>query len=389
MTDQTIQKQITYAGFWIRVGASLIDGIVMTGISFMAGILFSILHVPMPEVTGSLMSFLIFWIYPAFMESSSKQATIGKMIAGIKVVGEDGDSISFWRATARSFSKYISAILLFIGFLMVAFTAKKQGLHDMIVKTTVIEHSKSNAGKVILILFLSPILFGITFGMLVYFIIWPQITQTFFSYLSSASFEATTELNGENLSNTDIQEKNDTNKSSDNKNTDSLRKQVNTQVQEKFKKGQDKPTDDLTSPPKLGPLDAYLAYVRDTKALVIGLSENPSESDFDLIVRGITEKLAGVIPKYYAEGVLPQDEGLESLDEYGEGAEDFRDALSAYALMVEPGVDDYDIENAIEEITGDLARVAIKTRDGSKTYIISMKLVNGIWGFLDIDVETN
>ena len=72
------------------------------------------------------------------MLSSEWQATVGKRALGMVVTGVDGSRISFARATGRHFAKYISAIILFIGFIMAAFTAKKQALHDMIAATLVV-----------------------------------------------------------------------------------------------------------------------------------------------------------------------------------------------------------------------------------------------------------
>ncbi len=60
------------------------------------------------------------------------------MALGIKVTDYDGQRISFLRATGRFFGKYLSAILLMIGFLMIAFTARKQGLHDILARTLVV-----------------------------------------------------------------------------------------------------------------------------------------------------------------------------------------------------------------------------------------------------------
>ncbi len=57
---------------------------------------------------------------------------------GIVVIGLDGQRISFLRATGRYFAKILSALILFIGFLMVAFTARKQALHDIIANTLVV-----------------------------------------------------------------------------------------------------------------------------------------------------------------------------------------------------------------------------------------------------------
>jgi uncharacterized RDD family membrane protein YckC len=72
------------------------------------------------------------------MESSSRQATLGKMALGIVVTDMDGKRISFGRAVGRNLGKIISQIILFIGFLMVAFTQKKQGLHDIIANCLVV-----------------------------------------------------------------------------------------------------------------------------------------------------------------------------------------------------------------------------------------------------------
>ena len=65
------------------------------------------------------------------MESSAYQGTVGKIFLGIKVTDLNGHKIGFGRATGRHFGKIISAIILFVGFIMVAFTKRKQGLHDI------------------------------------------------------------------------------------------------------------------------------------------------------------------------------------------------------------------------------------------------------------------
>lgn len=80
------------------------------------------------------------WLYYALMESSHKQATIGKIVLGISVTDLSGNRISFGRATGRYFAKIISGVLLSIGYIMAAFTAKKQTLHDIIASTLVIKN---------------------------------------------------------------------------------------------------------------------------------------------------------------------------------------------------------------------------------------------------------
>ena len=60
------------------------------------------------------------------------QGTAGKLALGIKVTDMSGARVSFGRATGRHFAKIISGFILGIGFLMVAFTKRKQGLHDLV-----------------------------------------------------------------------------------------------------------------------------------------------------------------------------------------------------------------------------------------------------------------
>ncbi len=76
------------------------------------------------------------------MESSEKQATLGKMAVGIKVIDMHGKRISFLHATGRNFAKIISVAICMIGYLMIIFTEKKQGLHDMIAGTLVVRNRK-------------------------------------------------------------------------------------------------------------------------------------------------------------------------------------------------------------------------------------------------------
>jgi uncharacterized RDD family membrane protein YckC len=84
-----------------------------------------------------LISVCIGIAYFALMESSAKQATLGKMAVGIKVGDEQGQRISGLNAVGRWFAKIISYLILFIGFIMAAFDSRKQALHDKIASTVV------------------------------------------------------------------------------------------------------------------------------------------------------------------------------------------------------------------------------------------------------------
>jgi uncharacterized RDD family membrane protein YckC len=123
-------NEMQYGGFWRRVAAALIDGILL-------GILTGILTSQMDRGTASSISTIVGWLYYAGMESSSRQSTLGKSLMGMFVTDLNGQRISFLRATGRHFAKILSALLLFIGFIMVAFDARKQGLHDKLAGTLV------------------------------------------------------------------------------------------------------------------------------------------------------------------------------------------------------------------------------------------------------------
>jgi uncharacterized RDD family membrane protein YckC len=123
-------SSVTYAGFWVRFVAFVIDACIVALASGIAA--------AGTMGVGVVVSFVAPWIYEAFMLSSEWQATVGKRAVSIVVTGTDGSRISFARATGRHFAKYLSGFLLFIGFIMAAFTVRKQALHDMIAETLVI-----------------------------------------------------------------------------------------------------------------------------------------------------------------------------------------------------------------------------------------------------------
>lgn len=89
--------------------------------------------------SGVLVTLVLFgaWIYEALMLSSQYQATLGKMIFGMKVTDLAGNRISFGRATGRHFAKILSGLVLCIGYIMVGITERKQGLHDILAGTLV------------------------------------------------------------------------------------------------------------------------------------------------------------------------------------------------------------------------------------------------------------
>lgn len=77
-------------------------------------------------------------LYYSYMESSKYQATLGKLALGIKVTDTSQRPIDFSKALLRNLSKYLSALILYIGYIMIIFDDRKQGLHDKIADTLVV-----------------------------------------------------------------------------------------------------------------------------------------------------------------------------------------------------------------------------------------------------------
>ncbi len=144
------------AGVGNRLVAQIIDGIILT-------IAFSIIIVPFggfaallgmgadnlndSEAAAAIASFAGFSIlgfvlfslvapllYEAVMLSSSKQATLGKIIMKVKVVNETGDRLTFGQALGRSLIKYISVNVCFLLWLWPLFNPEEQSLHDLVIK---------------------------------------------------------------------------------------------------------------------------------------------------------------------------------------------------------------------------------------------------------------
>lgn len=155
---RTRRRGFEYAGFWLRFVAAFVDGIILFCLSSMGGgcvgFVMGIVLVAANngnanavqgqetqaifQAVGGLVGILISWLYHALMESSAKQATLGKMAVGIQVCDLDGERISFGRATGRFFAKYLSTFTCLIGYIMAGFTEQKQALHDMVAGTLVI-----------------------------------------------------------------------------------------------------------------------------------------------------------------------------------------------------------------------------------------------------------
>jgi len=140
-----------YAGFWQRLGAYAIDNLVIFIGLVVAG-MFMISEMAITNAEGKtelppefkdrlrILSLIVYAAYEVLMTSSSKQGTLGKMLFKLKVVDANGNQLNLTDAIFRYFGKLLSTALFFVGFIMVAFHAKKQGLHDILAKTYVVKN---------------------------------------------------------------------------------------------------------------------------------------------------------------------------------------------------------------------------------------------------------
>jgi uncharacterized RDD family membrane protein YckC len=144
-------SEVQYAGFWRRFFAAILDHIILIvagGIIYGAIglVVYASLYLFEVRENHSLI-FLIFggcmallnlwltWIYYALMESSGMQGTLGKLALGIRVFhAKERRALTFEEATVRYFAKIISRFTLLVGYIMCAFSSRKQSLHDFVAK---------------------------------------------------------------------------------------------------------------------------------------------------------------------------------------------------------------------------------------------------------------
>ncbi len=153
------ERPVSYAGFWIRFVALIIDYLVLNTLTFLLilpllgivgfstfgfseltsmteeEIVLAFLAISAPFYIANM---VMYWLYYAVQQSSSWQATLGKRAVGIKVTDQHGERLSFTTASLRYLGRIISGMTMLIGYIIAGFTAKKQALHDLIASTYVV-----------------------------------------------------------------------------------------------------------------------------------------------------------------------------------------------------------------------------------------------------------
>jgi uncharacterized RDD family membrane protein YckC len=141
-------ENLPKAGFWIRVVATILDSFLLSIVQFILTLVISLLIGFMGIAVGDDPAInMVIWLfgmtislgYAVFFTGYCGQ-TPGKMAVRIKVIRTDGTPMNYGRAAKREIlGKFVSSVLLGIGYLMVAFDSHKQGLHDKIADTYVIK----------------------------------------------------------------------------------------------------------------------------------------------------------------------------------------------------------------------------------------------------------
>jgi len=123
---------LEYAGFWVRLGAGVIDLLVL---GFIVAVIVCVFASPVIWVPSGLVISVAYWL--GFWVWRGQ--TLGKMAVGIKVIRTDSSPVKLQCALYRFLGYIVSVVTLFVGFIWVAFDARKQGIHDKIADTYVVK----------------------------------------------------------------------------------------------------------------------------------------------------------------------------------------------------------------------------------------------------------
>jgi uncharacterized RDD family membrane protein YckC len=147
-------NDVEYAGFWVRLGATLIDTVLVMAITFPLLIAIYGWQYFDPQIgKGGMFAgpadFLISWVFPfvaAIWFWRARQATPGKMALSLHVVdAETGATLSMRQSVGRYFAYLVSIIPLFLGFVWVAFDRRKQGWHDKLAGSVVVRTKRKGS----------------------------------------------------------------------------------------------------------------------------------------------------------------------------------------------------------------------------------------------------
>jgi uncharacterized RDD family membrane protein YckC len=146
-TETHIIAELRPAGFWIRVLAWIIDCILIAALT--VPILLAIYGLEFfisTELIKGPVHFLISYVFPVVFTIACWllwRGTPGKLIFGLRVVdAATGETLALWQAIVRYLGYVVSAIPLMLGYIWVAFDARKQGFHDKLAQSRVVRRNR-------------------------------------------------------------------------------------------------------------------------------------------------------------------------------------------------------------------------------------------------------
>jgi len=160
-----------YGGFWIRTLAYSADFSIITLALILVAVPFAFLGGSGMSIYGVIATFGP-WAYFVWFAASERQATYGKQLCGLKIEhAASGERISLLRSLGRELAKILSGAVLLLGFLMIGFTRRKQGLHDVLAATVVVREGPARIALAIIVTFAGvlipiiviPLMFGAMF----------------------------------------------------------------------------------------------------------------------------------------------------------------------------------------------------------------------------------
>lgn len=140
MKKKPEEYALEFAGFWIRLGASIVDLVILIFVLALILYIFSKLTDAVPfsvKIAMPVSTVISITYFTGFY--AWRGQTPGKMATGIKVIRTDSSPLSWQYALLRYFGYIVSTLTLFIGFIWIAFDSHKQGLHDKIADTYVVK----------------------------------------------------------------------------------------------------------------------------------------------------------------------------------------------------------------------------------------------------------
>jgi len=140
---------VVYGGFWARFAALVVDSAIITVVGLVLMVVLFMAMGGAGVLIGNIAFFILQLLYWPVMESSARQATFGKSLMGLQVTDLQGNRTSFVKSLLRNLAKILSSLIMMIGFLIAAFTARKQGLHDMLAGCLVVRTGPSSFLKAV------------------------------------------------------------------------------------------------------------------------------------------------------------------------------------------------------------------------------------------------